>query len=244
MSVSTRRAGIQFGATHAEGIFVVGLTPEIVAPRVRAIRAKAAEVGRDPRSIKVFASITPVLGSTREEAEAKYQEALRHASEEGALAYWCGNSGIDLSRFGPDEVITEQTPGEGGGVADVRIQSLVANLSYKGEGVPEWTPRNIARAVALGASGPVPVGTAEDVADEMERWVRVADVDGFNVGHITTPGTWEDVVELLVPELRRRGLYAPRGESGTMRERIYGHGQSRLRDDHPGSRYKYDVYSE
>lgn len=185
-----------------------------------------------------------MLGSTREEAEAKYQEALQYASEEGALAYWCGNSGIDLSRFGPDEVITEQTPGEGVGVADVRIQSLVANLSYKGEGVPEWTPRNIAKAVALGASGPVPVGTAEDVADEMERWVRVADVDGFNVGHITTPGTWEDVVELLVPELRRRGLYAPRGESGTMRERIYGLGQSRLRDDHPGSRYKYDLYSE
>lgn len=215
-----------------------------MAPRVKAIRAKAAEVGRDPRSIKVFASITPVLGRTRKEAEAKYQEALRYASEEGALAYWCGNSGIDLSRFGPDEVVTDKAPGEGAGVADVRIQSLVANLSYKGEGVPEWTPRNIARAVALGASGPVPVGTAEDIAGEMERWVRVADVDGFNVGHITTPGTWEDVVELLVPELRRRGLYAPKGESGTMRERVYGPGQSALRDDHPGSRYKYDVYTE
>lgn len=187
-----------------------------------------------------------MLGRTRDEAEAKHQEALRYASEEGALAYWCGNSGIDLGRFGPDEVVTEKTPGEGGGagVADVRIQSLVANLAFRGEGVPEWTPRNIARAVALGASGPVPVGTAEDVADEMERWVRVADVDGFNVGHITTPGTWEDVVELLVPELRRRGLYAPRGESGTMRERIYGPGQSALRADHPGSRYKYDVYRE
>ncbi|KAJ0114683.1 Dimethyl-sulfide monooxygenase [Diaporthe amygdali] len=240
----TSPAGIQFGATHAEGIFVVGLTPDIVASRVKAIRAKAAEMGRDPGSIKVFASITPVLGRTREEAEAKYQEALRYTSEEGAMAYWCGNSGIDLSKFDPDKVITEQTPGEGDNVADVRIQSLVANLAYRGEGVPEWTPRNIAKAVALGASGPVPVGTAEDVADEMERWIEVADVDGFNVGHITTPGTWEDVVELLVPELRRRGRYAPQGESGTMRERIYGPGQSALRSDHPGSRYKYDVYRE
>ncbi|KAL2278351.1 hypothetical protein FJTKL_14460 [Diaporthe vaccinii] len=240
----TSPAGIQFGATHAEVIFVVGLTPDIVAPRVKAIRAKAAEVGRDPRSIKVLASITPVLGRTREEAEAKYQEALQYASEEGALAYWCGNSGIDLSKFGRGEVITEQTPGEGGGVADVRIQSLVANLSYKSEGVPEWTPRNIARAVAVGASGPVPVGTAEDIADEMERWIRIADVDGFNVGHVTTPGTWGDVVELLVPELRRRGVYAPKGESRTMRERIYGQGQSGLRDDHPGSRYKYGVCTE
>lgn len=188
-----------------------------------------------------------MLGRTREEAESKYQEALQYASEDGALAYWCGNSGIDLSRFGPDEVSTEQqAPGAGGagGVPDVRIQSLVANLAYKGEGVPEWTPQNIARAVALGTGEPVPGGTAGDVADEIERWVRVADVDGFNVGHVTTPGTWEDVVDLLVPELRRRGLYAPRGESGTMRERIYGQGQSGLRDDHPGSRYKYHVYRE
>lgn len=49
-------------------------------------------------------------------------------------------------------------------------------------------------------------------------------------------------MNFLVSEIRRRGLYAPRGESGTVRERIYGQGQSRLRDDHPGSRYNYDVY--
>lgn len=76
----------------------------------------------------------------------------------------------------------------------------------------------------------------------MEEWIRVADLDGFNIGYVWTPGTFEDVVELLVPELRRRGVYAPKGEGGTMRERVYGAGQSRVRDDHPAAQYRYEVY--
>ncbi|PLB54110.1 bacterial luciferase-like protein, partial [Aspergillus steynii IBT 23096] len=227
-----------FGVTHAEGIFVVGLSPHILAPRVQKIRETEAAAGRDPSSVKVFASITPVIGRTREEAQAKYDEALQYASEEGGLVYWCGNTNIDLSTFDPDTEITEQDAG----TSDTRVQSLVSNLSYKGDDIPKWTPRNIGKAVALGASGPVPVGTAQEVADEMERWIDIADLDGFNVGHITTPGTWEDVVEFLVPELRRRGRYAPKGESGTMRERVYGSGQSRLKDDHHGSKFKFAVY--
>lgn len=92
------------------------------------------------------------------------------------------------------------------------------------------------------------VGTAATVADEMELWINEGDLDGFNVAYVTTPGTFEDVVELLVPELRRRGLYPEarsEEESGlTLRESVYGKGQAGLRSDHPGSQYKYDVYKE
>jgi len=63
------------------------------------------------------------------------------------------------------------------------------------------------------------------------------------VGYVTSPGSFEDVVDLLVPELRARGRYAARGESGTLRERVFGAGQKRLRDDHVGSKYKYENYA-
>lgn len=192
-------------------------------------------MGRSPDSIKVFASFTPILGRTHEEAQARYHEARRYASHEGGLVYWCGNTHIDLAQFGPDEEITPEHVG----VSHSRIESHLAILSHRGDGVPKWTPRNIGKAVALGASGPVAVGTPGDIATELERWMRVADVDGFNIGHIVTPGTWEDVVELLVPELRKRGVYAPQGESGTMRERFYGQGQSKIRGDHAAARYKW-----
>lgn len=174
------------------------MSPQILAPRVKALRAKAAEVGRDPQSLKIFATLTPVIGKTHEEAEAKYQEALKYASYEGGLAFWSGNAGIDLGAYDPDEEISESNT-----TTDHRVQSLVTNLAYRGTDLPRWTPRNIGKQISIGGNGPVPVGTAEEVADELERWIDLADLDGFNIGYISNPGTFEEVVELLVPELRR-----------------------------------------
>lgn len=86
------------------------------------------------------------------------------------------------------------------------------------------------------------------VADEMQRWIEEGDLDEFNIAYVTTLGSFEDVVYLLVPELRRRGLYPEASEEGdellTAREKIYGKGQKLLRTDHVGSTYRYDVYQE
>lgn len=113
--------------------------------------------------------------------------------------------------------------------------------------MPKWTPEVVAEVASIGGLGPVSVGSPSTVADELERFVNEADVDGFNLGYVTTPGSFEDVVDLLVPELRRRGIYpqAEAQEDGlTAREKVYGKGQSKLRDDHVGSSYKYEVYKE
>lgn len=188
--------------------------------------------------MKIFAILTPIVGRTTEEAQAKYQEALKYASAEGGLAFFSGNSGIDLSKFDLDEEIQPSDS-----TVDAKVHSLVASLKYHGKDVPKWTPRNIGKVISLGGNGPVPVGTAKEVVDIMEEWIDVADLDGFNVGYVLTPGSFEDLVHLIVPELRKRGRYAPKGESGTMRERVYGKGQNRLRDDHTGSKYKYGAQS-
>ena len=214
---------------------VSGLSPHVVAPRVEAIREKAEQLGRDPRSVKIFAIVTPVIGKTDEEAKEKYQKALKYASAEAGLTFYSGNAGIDLSKFDLD---TEIKPDDA--TVDGRVHSLVSSLKYRGDDVPAWTPRNIGKAMAIGGNGPVPVGSPERVADALEEWVLIADVDGFNVGYVVTPGSFEDVVDLLIPELRRRGRYPIEEESGTIRERIYGRGQTRLRNDHVGSRYKYE----
>jgi hypothetical protein len=111
--------------------------------------------------------------------------------------------------------------------------------------VPRWTPRVVAEKAAIGGLGPVGGGSPVTVADQLEWWIEEADLDGFNLGYVITPGTFEDVVELLIPELQQRGLYPKEIDEGlTARERMYGKGQKRLRDDHLGSVYKYDVYEE
>jgi alkanesulfonate monooxygenase SsuD/methylene tetrahydromethanopterin reductase-like flavin-dependent oxidoreductase (luciferase family) len=233
----TSPAGIAFGTAHAEGIFVSAISPEALAPRVKTIREEAAKRGRDPTSIKIFPLLTPIIGRTEEEAKEKYEEALKHANFEAGLTFWSGSSGIDLSQFDLDQEIrpTDVT-------VDARVHSTLTHLQHTSPDIPAWTPRNIGKWIALGANGPLSVGTPEKIADLLERWVDVADVDGFNIGYIISPGSFEDVVELLVPELKRRGLYDPLPERSTLRERIYGVGQKGLRDDHLGSRYRFDVY--
>ncbi|KAJ0415345.1 luciferase-like domain-containing protein [Aspergillus carlsbadensis] len=238
----TSPAGIAFAARHAEGTFVSGLSAHIIAPRVAAIRAEAAKLGRDPQSIKVFAMMTPIVGQTDEEAQEKYKRALAYADEEAGLALFSSNAGIDLSKYDLDTRITPDDI-----TIDDRVHSMVNSLSYRGDDLPAWTPRNIGKQLALGGNAPLPIGSAATVADFLEGFMAVADVDGFNMCHVTTPGSYEDLVELLIPELRRRGRYPvvdDPGERGTLREQIYGRGQSRLRSDHVGSTWKYDCYPE
>ncbi|KAL4865488.1 hypothetical protein BDV12DRAFT_149216 [Aspergillus spectabilis] len=236
----TSAAGSNFAAAHAEGIFVSSHSPAVLAPKVAAIRKQAAELGRDPQSIKFFTTFTPILGRTDEEAKAKYDEAKKHASVIGGLVLFSGWTGIDISRIPLDQDITAADSLEAH-----KVTSILDGFTTTSEDVPRWTPRVVAERAAIGGLGPVAIGTPEKVADELERWIREADLDGFNLAYVTTPGTFEDVVDLLVPELRRRGIYSEAPQEGlTAREKVYGQGQAGLRSDHTGSRYKYDVYQE
>ncbi|PVH70357.1 bacterial luciferase-like protein, partial [Cadophora sp. DSE1049] len=86
------------------------------------------------------------------------------------------------------------------------------------------------------------VGTPEQVADEFEKWVEEADVDGFNIAYAITPGSFGDVIELLLPELKKRGLfwYGYEVPGGTYRENLYAtEGQSGLPVNHPAHGYRW-----
>ena len=154
-----------------------------------------------------------------------------------------GWTGIDISRIPLDQELSAASATEAH-----RVRSVLESYTTPTKEIPAWTPRTVAERAAFGGLASVTVGSASTVADEMERWCREADVDGFNVGYVTTPGSFEDLVDLLIPELRSRGLYPDlpvEGEEAlTAREKIYGKGQKELRADHVGSRYKYAVYQE
>jgi alkanesulfonate monooxygenase SsuD/methylene tetrahydromethanopterin reductase-like flavin-dependent oxidoreductase (luciferase family) len=213
----------------------------VLKPRIAEIRDKATKLGRDPQSIKFFGTVIPIIGRTEQEAQEKLAEARKYASVEGGLALFSGWTGIDISKFDLDEEIA---PPENLNSVNNAIHSAIRNFTAPSASVQKWTPRTIAQHVSLGGLGPVVVGSPSKVADELERWIVEADLDGFNIGYVITPGTFEDVVDLLVPELEARGLVpkGPEVPNGTLRENVFGKGQRGIRDDHPGSRFKYEVY--
>lgn len=189
--------------------------------------------------------VTPIVGADAADARRKYEDALRYVLVEGGLAQFSATTGIDVSRLDLDRELTADDVS-----VLARVHSAVANLQYRGGDVPPLTPRNLGTVSAIGGAGAMPVGTAAEVADILEQWVDIADVDGFNLGYVITPGSFEDAVNYLIPELRRRGIYPPEvqlgegGEPTTLREQIYGKGQVHLRADHPGFQYKYNTYED
>ncbi|WP_433797911.1 hypothetical protein [Actinoplanes sp. CA-252034] len=64
------------------------------------------------------------------------------------------------------------------------------------------------------------VGTPGEVADEWARYVTARAVDGFNILPQLLPGTIEDIVDRLVPELQNRGIYRTQYTGSTLREHL------------------------
>lgn len=220
--------GKQFAAAHAECVFVAPPSKALLKKTVADIRRRAEEAGRDPRSILIFSKLTTILGETDREAQAKWQEYKQYVSYEGALALISGWTGIDFAQYQPDQVLKY--------LHTNAIQSAVEAFSTADPN-RQWTVQGLADWVGIGGFGPLLVGSPQTVADEIQAWVEETDVDGFNLAYALTHETFTDVVELLVPELQKRGVYKKEYQPGTLREKLFGAGP-RLEAPHPGAGYR------
>lgn len=223
-------SGIAFAAQHAESTFISAPGKEATARYVQNLRTQARALGRNPEHIKVFSLATVIVAETREAAQAKYDDYTQYISYEGAMTLLSGWSGIDFSKFDPDEELQY--------IETNAIQSMLESLTTASPD-KKWTPRELANFAGIGGLGPIFIGTPADIADLFEEWIDATDVDGFNLAYAITPGTFEDVVNLVIPELQRRGIFKKEYEEGTLREKLYGkQGQAHLPADHIGYTYK------
>jgi FMN-dependent oxidoreductase (nitrilotriacetate monooxygenase family) len=225
----TSPAGKAFAARHAEGVFISTYRPDMARALVSDIRAAAAGEGRDPRSLRFFTIVTVIVAPTDELAAEKYADYRAYASLEGALARYSALMHIDLSALDPDEPLSYvETDG---------IRGMV-ELFTRLDDTRTWTPREIAGFVGVGGGGPVLVGSPETVADELERWMAEGDIDGFNIADPVPPVTLRDFVELVVPELQRRGRVWAHYQGETLREYFQGPGATRVAPEHPAAGYR------
>ena len=224
--------GIAFAAGNAEAIFVAASTKPVLKATVSKIRDALEAAGRDRYSAKIYTLLTIITDETPEKAQAKYQDYLSYASEEGALVFMSGWMGIDLSQYDLDEPI--------GNVKSNAIQSVVANYQEANDDGSEWKVRDIARLSAIGGLGPFIIGSGSEIADTLQEWVDETDVDGFNLAYAITPGTFEDVVTYVIPELRKRGAYPDAYVEGSLRNKLHGRGD-RLPAEHNGAGYRVGV---
>ncbi|OLV49917.1 LLM class flavin-dependent oxidoreductase, partial [Acinetobacter baumannii] len=220
--------GQKFASQNAECVFIAAPSKIATKKVVQGIRQKLVQEGRDPYSVKIYALLSIVTDETDAKAQAKFKEYQSYGSYDGALTLLSGWSGVDFSQYQPtDKVEYIQTNA---------IQSLLDSY-VNADPERVWTIEEIANWNSLGGNGPVLVGSAETVSDALQQWVEDTDVDGFNLAYILAHQTFADVVEFIVPELQKRGVYQTSYAQGTLREKLFGAGPY-LPENHRGAKYR------
>tara|TARA_B100001179_G_scaffold233176_1_gene229927 strand:- start:5995 stop:7275 length:1281 start_codon:yes stop_codon:yes gene_type:complete len=215
--------GREFAAQHAECVFVVGSSrsgPAIAAD----LHKRALSHGRAGSDLKLIGGVAPIVGGTEAEALAKREEYERDLSIEAGLAHISGNIGADLGDIDPDEPLeTFRTE---------RVQGFVKNLL---DSAPAGT-RTMGDLVRSNLAGAWLVGSAEQVADELQRRFENG-LDGFNLTYTVTPGTFVDFVEGVVPILQQRGLVQTEYSVGSLRRKLFG--TDKLPTSHPAATFRF-----
>ncbi|OBL67334.1 LLM class flavin-dependent oxidoreductase [Acinetobacter baumannii] len=220
--------GQKFASQNAECVFIAAPSKIATKKVVQGIRQKLVQEGRDPYSVKIYALLSIVTDETDAKAQAKFKEYQSYGSYDGALTLLSGWSGVDFSQYQPtDKVEYIQTNA---------IQSLLDSY-VNADPERVWTIEEIANWNSLGGNGPVLVGSAETVSDALQQWVEDTDVDGFNLAYILAHQTFADVVEFIVPELQKRGVYQTSYAQGTLRGKLFGAGPY-LPENHRGAKYR------
>ena len=167
-------------------------------------------------TVTIAPAIYAIVGETREIARAKAALIEDLALPIDGLSLLSEVLNFDFARKGLDEPLSDE---EMKGISGLRaIRDRVVDLSGK----PNPTPRDFAQYSGRCRLQELPtfVGTATDIADELERWFGERACDGFVVAATHMPGAYEDFVRYVVPELQRRGLFQKEYAGDTLRANL------------------------
>ena len=206
--------GRDFAARWAELIFTGDPDIDIARTHYHDQKERIGEGGRDPQSVKMLPMVYTVVGDTHAQAEEREQMLLHDLVDPMAsLTLLSELMNYDFSGMSLDDPVTDELVESVSG-----IRGLVQNLRAHIGGQVRLADLAGHRATLL--QGPRFVGTATEVADQMEHWMDVDACDGFVIAATHCPGAYEDVVRRVVPELQRRGAFRDRYTGSTLREHL------------------------
>jgi long-chain alkane monooxygenase len=210
LQAGTSGKGREFAARYADAIFAIHGSLAGAKAYYDDIKRGMVEAGRRPEDCKILYGVQPIIAPSRAEAEAKQAEHNAMVPLEGGLAILSSHLDFDLSSLPLDTIMAEQKePGL------QRMQRL-----YRGLRGEPLTLADVARNHGQSVGLPQMVGTAADIADQMEAFVDAVGGDGFMLSPIYLPGAIEEFVDLVVPELQRRGRFRQDYAGTTQRDHL------------------------
>jgi FMN-dependent oxidoreductase (nitrilotriacetate monooxygenase family) len=207
--------GREFAARWAELIFTGDPGIDIARSHYKDQKEQIAKRGRNPEVVKMLPMAYTVVGESQAHAEEREQLFLHDMVDPMAsLTLLSELMNYDFSGLALDAPITDELIESVSGIRGL-VQNIRAHIG--GETV---TLADLAGHRATLLQGPRFVGTGLEIADQMEEWFDGGACDGFVIAATHSPGAYEDVVRLVVPELQRRGLFRDRYTGTTLREHL------------------------
>ncbi|GGM49768.1 LLM class flavin-dependent oxidoreductase [Dactylosporangium sucinum] len=219
--------GRDLAARHADVVFSANTDYDKAVEYAADLRRRLAGHGRSPDAVRILPGASVVLGDTPAEADEKARWIRREQTTgPRAIAFLEQYWGKDLTGYDPDGPLPDIEPAEG--ELDPSRGTIPIGLrTGKLDRVRQWREQAAANGwsirdlvIEVTPNHTAFVGTPGQVADEWARYVRDRAVDGFNLLPQQLPGTAEDVVDRLVPELQSRGVYRTAYEGTTLREHL------------------------
>jgi len=204
----TSPKGQDFAVKYADAIFAIQPRAEDAANYFNSIKSQMTDIGRDPDACKILFGMQPIIGFSEAEAREKQEEHNELVPLEGGMAILSAHLDFDLSKIPADALMSERNEPE---------LYRMRTRFHKVDGTPMTVAETAARH-GQSVSLPQFVGTPQGIADQMEAFINVAGGDGFMLTAIHSPGAIEEFVDLVVPELQKRGIYRKEYQGNTQRE--------------------------
>ncbi len=187
------------------------------------VKRRLANYGRDRDSLLIMPGIMPFVGRTQQEAEDRFARLQSLLDPKVAIGMLVINHFPDLTGYdldGPvsEVAITNDQMSEGMKTS-AREPEFTAALMERARR-EKLTIRQLFDVISAGFWSLGVIGTPGRIADLMEEWFTAGAADGFIVQPPDLPGAGIDFVELVIPELQRRGLFRRDYEGGTLRENL------------------------
>lgn len=202
--------GQEIAAASADVVFTAQQSLKDAIAYYASVKSRLARHGRAEDDLKILPGLLPIVGRTEADAHAKHQRLQDMIHPLVGLAHIYGPMG-DLSDYPLDGPVPEPKDPE----LRSRAQ-LMLDLARR----ENLTIRQLYLKMSSGRGHRTVIGTPAQIADSMEEWAESRAADGFNIIPTHLPAGIDDFVELVVPELQRRGLFRTEYEGYTLRENL------------------------
>jgi alkanesulfonate monooxygenase len=208
--------GRELAARTAEAVFTPQHSLEGARAFYRDLKGRMAKYGRSPDHLVIMPGLNPIVGRTRREAEEKhrYLQSLIHP-DVGLELLSNALADFDLRPYDLDGPLPE---------AAYSVTPKGSTTSFRN--VLSWareenlTIRQLYQRFAGARGQRTVIGTAADIVDQMQEWFVNRGVDGFLIQPSHLPGGLQDFIDLVIPELRERGLFRTEYNGTTLRDHL------------------------